>query len=78
MGSKRRYRRQLRVQTKYAATHGGDERLSRAIDILLKAATSDALHSKESPNAKKEEPSGQVPTKDTLTGGGEDSDRQGS
>ena len=68
MGSKRRCRKQLRVQIKYAAAPSGDERLSRAIDILLKAATRDTSQSK------KEEPPCQAPAGDAPTGGAEEND----
>lgn len=78
MGNKKRYQTQLRVQMKYAPAPDADARLSRAIDILLRSWARDAARLEKSTNVKKTQPPGQVPTKDTFTGGGEDSDRQGS
>lgn len=72
MGNKRSYKKQLRVQMKYVPAPDVQERLSRAVNILLKAATRRATTLGGSVNAKKEEPPRQVTSEDTLTGGSEE------
>lgn len=66
------------VSIRCVAIPDATERLSRSLDILLKAAGRRAAPFEENTNTKKEEPPCQAPAEDALTGGGEDSDRQGS
>lgn len=68
MGNKRRYQK-LRVQMKYVPAPDVRERLSRALGILLKAATRNTSQSKERLNAKKEGPPHQATEEDALTAG---------
>jgi len=46
------------VEIRYVPTPDAEERLSRAIEILLKAARSDTSHSKENTNTKKKDGKG--------------------
>jgi len=59
------------VQIRYVRTPDADERLSRAIDILLRSAARHAAQAKEVPNTEKQESPRQAPVKDALTGGDE-------
>lgn len=67
-------RQRLRVvEIRYVPTPDADERLSRALDILLRSAARKATVSEESTNAKKEEePPRESPAEDTLTAGDEE------
>ncbi len=66
--------KRLVVSIRHVATPDGNARLSRVIDILLKAAARDALRSKGNPaNAEKGKPPCQAPAEDALTGGAEES-----
>ena len=62
------------VEIRYVRTPDADERLSRAVNILLASAARGAAKSEGSINAKKEELPHQAPAEDTLTGGDEESD----
>jgi len=61
------------VEIRYVRTPDADERLSRAINILLCSAARGTAKSEGSINAKKEEPPHQAPAEDTLTGVDEES-----
>ena len=61
------------VEIRYVRTPDADERLSRAIDILLCSAVRGTAKSEGSIDAKKEEPPHQAPAEDTLTGVDEES-----
>ena len=61
------------VEIRYVRTPDADERLSRAIDILLCSAARGAAKSEGSIDAKKEELPHQAPAEDTLTGVDEES-----
>lgn len=63
------------VSIRSIATVYSDARLSRAIDILLKAAAEANLQSKDTSNGKK--PDGQAPAEDALTRGSGGSDSHG-
>jgi len=65
------------VEIRYVRTPDADDRLSRAIDILLKAAAEANSQSKDTSNGKK--PDGQAPAEDALTrgSGGNDSHGEG-
>ena len=65
------------VSIRPIATADGDARLSRAIDILLKAVAEANSQSKDTSNGKKETPHGQAPAVDALTTGTEASDSHG-
>ena len=71
-------KRLIVTRIQYIPTPDADGRLSRALGILLRSAAKNTATSEDGVNAQKEEPTGQVPTKDTFTSGDEDSDRQGS
>ena len=58
------------VEIRYTPTPDADERLSRALGILLRSGARTAATSEESINAKKEEePAREGPAEDTLTAG---------
>ena len=59
------------VEIRYLRTPNADERLSRAIDILLCSAVRGTAKSEGSIDAKKEGPAHQAPADNTLTGGDE-------
>lgn len=65
----------LKVRVCHVAIVDSDARISRAIDILLKAVAEANSQSKNTSNGKKETTHGQAPTVDTLTrgSGGDDS-----
>jgi len=71
MVSKKKHQTQLRVQMKYAPTFDANARLSRTIDILLRAAARGASQSKGNPSTKREEPFRHDPATDDPTGGNE-------
>ena len=69
-----RTRKALRVAgIHYGPTPDADERLSRAINILLGSAARGTAKSEGSIDAKKEGPPHQAPAENTLTGGAEGS-----
>jgi len=70
--------KRLVVSIRPIATIDSDTRVSRAIDILLKAAAEANSQSKDTSNGKKR-PHGQAPAKDALTrgSGGNDSHGEG-
>lgn len=68
MSKKKRCQKQLRVQMKYAPTSDANERLSHAIDVLLRSAARNATTLGDDVNAEKGEPR-QAPEKDALSGG---------
>lgn len=78
MGNKRSCQKQLRVQMKYVPAPDAQERLSRVVNILLKAATRHAATLGGRVNAKKEEPSGQAAAEDAPTGGSKKDDSRES
>ena len=55
------------VEIRYVRTPDADERLSRAIDILLRSAARHATQAKEIQNTEKQESPRQAPAKDALT-----------
>ncbi len=59
------------VEISYVRTPDADERLSRAIEILLRSAARHATQAKEVPNTEKQESPRQAPVKDALTDGAE-------
>ena len=59
------------VEIRYVRTPDADERLSRAIDILLRSAARHATQAKEVRNTEKQESTRQAPVQDALTGGDE-------
>ena len=59
------------VEISYVRTPDADERLSRAIEILLRSAARHATQAKEVPNTEKQESPRQAPVKDALIGGAE-------
>ena len=67
------------VSIRPVATADSDARLSRAVDILLKAAVEANSQSKDTSNSKKETLHGQAPAEDALTrgSGGNDSHAEG-
>ena len=66
----RKDRQRLRVvEIRYTPTPDADERLSRALGILLRSGARTATTSEESINAKKEEPAREGSAEDTLTAG---------
>lgn len=66
--------KRLVVTVRRVVTPDAEERLSRVVAILLKAAAKDISQLKKSQNIKKGKPPRQVLGEDTLTGGGEDGD----
>ena len=64
------------VSIRPIATIDSDTRVSRAIDILLKAAAEANSQSKDTSNGKKT-PHGQAPAEDALTRGSGESDSHG-
>ena len=72
MGSKRSCQKQLRVQMKYVHAPDAQERLSRALDILLKAAARYTTTLGGSVNAEKQQPPYQPPEGDAPTGATEE------
>lgn len=73
MSRKRARQNQKRsvVQLRYAPTHDADARLSRTIDILLKAAARETALSKESQKVENKQPPCEAPEEDAPTGRGE-------
>ena len=67
------------VEISYVRTPDADERLSRAIEILLRSAARHAIQAKEAPNTEKQESPRQAPAEDVLTrgSGGNDSHGEG-
>ena len=67
------------VEIRYVRTPNADERLSKAIDILLRSAARHAIQAKEAPNTEKQESPRQAPAEDVLTrgSGGNDSHGEG-
>ena len=61
--------KRLVVNVHHVATPDAKERLSRAIDILLRAAARDTSQAEDSPDADKEKPSGRSTHK--VAGDGE-------
>ena len=59
MGNKKQRQRQLIVRMKHAPAPDAEGRLSRAIDVLLKAAARDTTKSEDSIDAKKGTPPSQ-------------------
>jgi hypothetical protein len=70
-------KKRLLVTMHHVPTPDGNARLSRAIDIVLKAAAEANSQSKDTPNGKKETPHGQAPAVDTLTRGSGGNDFHG-
>ena len=58
----------------YTPGPDADDRVSRALGILLRSATKNAATSEEGVNAKKKKPPCRAPEGDALTGGGEEGD----
>lgn len=63
------------VEIRYVRTPDADDRLSRAIDILLHSAAGQATQAKKVPNSERQESPRQAPVRDAPTGGDE-SDRE--
>lgn len=61
------------VEIRYVRTPDADERLSRALDILLRSAGRDLAISEGGIDAKKERTPHQAPAEDTLTSADEES-----
>jgi len=59
------------VSLRHVATPDANARLSRTIDILLRAAARGASQSKGNPSTKREEPFRHDPATDDPTGGNE-------
>ena len=59
------------VEISYVSTPDADERLSRAIEILLRSAARHATQTKEVPNTEKQESPCQALADDALTDGAE-------
>lgn len=72
MGNKRSYQKQLRVQMKYVPAPDVQEkdRLSRVVNILLKAARRNISESEDSRNSTQREPPCKAPREDASTGRG--------
>ena len=66
-----RNQKSLVVSIRHMVTTDSNGRLSRTIDILLRAAARGASQSKGNPGAKREEPLRQDPATDDPTGGNE-------
>jgi len=65
--------KRLRVSgIQYVSRRDTDERLSRVVDILLRAAARKADKSKESQNTENKKPPRQAPAKDAPIGGAEE------
>lgn len=60
------------VTMRHVATPDAEERLCRAMEILLRAAARGTSQSEDSPDAQKEEPPCQALEQDAPTGGAED------
>ena len=66
----RKDRQRLRVvEIRYTPTPDADERISRALGILLRSGARTATTSEESINAKKEEPAREGSAEDAVTAG---------
>jgi hypothetical protein len=65
------------VSIRHIAMVNSDTRISRAIDILLKATAEAGSRTKDTSNGKKEMPHGQAHTEDTLTRGSSGNDSHG-
>ena len=65
----RENKKRLVVSMRYVAAPEADERLSRALGILLRSGARTAATSEESINAKKEESAREGSAEDTLTAG---------
>lgn len=67
------------ISLRHVATPDAEERLARAIGILLKAAARDTTKSVDSINTEKEtSPSCQAPAEDVPTGGAKEDDSHAS
>lgn len=71
---RRQSQKHLVVSLREADTPDAKERLSRVLDILVKAAKRAGARSGDSVDAKKEKPSDQARADDALTGGVEGDD----
>lgn len=61
--------RDMTVNLRHTATPDAEQRLTRAMSILLNAAARDASQSKDNINAQEEESPCETPAEDTLTAG---------
>ena len=70
----KQHQRGLTVRIECVPTRDAEARLSRVLDILVKAAKRAGARSRDSVDAKKEKPPDQAPADDALTGGVEGDD----